>query len=68
MSAQALTDTLVALSRNTVAAMAGAVVGASCGLSALPSDAVQLVREVNDLHLEPLVDGLLALRSGASRG
>jgi ADP-ribosylglycohydrolase len=53
---------------DTVAAMAGAVVGACCGLSALPSDAVQLVREVNDLHLEPLVDGLLALRSGASRG
>jgi ADP-ribosylglycohydrolase len=52
---------------DTVAAMAGAVVGACCGLSALPSDAVQLVRAANDLHLEPLVDGLLALRSGASR-
>ena len=53
---------------DTIAAMAGAVVGACCGLSAFPSDAVQLVRTVNDLHLEPVVDGLLALRSGASRG
>src|SRR5688572_701840 len=53
---------------DTVAAMAGAVVGACCGLSAFPPDAVQLVRDVNDLHLEPVVDGLLALRSGASRG
>jgi ADP-ribosylglycohydrolase len=52
---------------DTVAAIAGAVVGACCGLSALPSDAVQLERTVNDLHLEPLVDGLLALRSEASR-
>ncbi|MEP6762320.1 MAG: ADP-ribosylglycohydrolase family protein [Sporichthyaceae bacterium] len=51
---------------DTVAAMAGAVVGACCGLSALPADAVRLVREVNDLHLEPVVDGLLALRSKAS--
>jgi ADP-ribosylglycohydrolase len=51
---------------DTVAAMAGAVVGACCGLSALPSDAVQLVRTVNDLHLEPVVDGLLALRAKAS--
>jgi ADP-ribosylglycohydrolase len=53
---------------DTVAAMTGAVVGACCGLSAFPPDAVQLVRDVNDLHLEPIVDGLLALRSGASRG
>ena len=30
---------------DTVAAMAGAVVGACCGLSAFPSDAVQLVRD-----------------------
>jgi ADP-ribosylglycohydrolase len=51
---------------DTVAAMAGAVVGACCGLSVLPADAVQLVREVNELHLEAVVDGLLALRSKAS--
>ena len=53
---------------DTVAAMAGAVVGACCGLSALPAEAVQLVRAVNDLRLEPIVDGLLALRSTASAG
>lgn len=51
---------------DTIAAMAGAVVGACCGLSALPPEAVQLVRDVNDLHLEPVVDGLLALRSRPS--
>jgi ADP-ribosylglycohydrolase len=51
---------------DTVAAMAGAVVGACCGLSALPADAVQVVRDVNDLHLEPVVDGLLALRARSS--
>jgi ADP-ribosylglycohydrolase len=51
---------------DTVAAMAGAVVGACCGLSALPPDAVGLVREVNDLQLEPVVEGLLVLRSKAS--
>lgn len=47
---------------DTVAAMVGAVVGACCGLSAFPAEAVRLVRDVNDLHLEPLVDGLLELR------
>jgi ADP-ribosylglycohydrolase len=49
---------------DTIAAMAGAMVGACTGLAALPADAVAQVREVNDLHLEPLVDGLLALRNG----
>ena len=49
---------------DTIAAMAGAVVGACRGLTALPADAVRVVRDVNDLHLEPLVDGLLALRLG----
>lgn len=47
---------------DTIAAMAGAVVGACCGLSAFPDDAVPLVRDVNDLHLESIIDGLLALR------
>jgi ADP-ribosylglycohydrolase len=53
---------------DTVAAMAGAVVGACIGLSALPPDAVLLVRQVNDLHLESLVDGLLSLRTKAFGG
>jgi ADP-ribosylglycohydrolase len=47
---------------DTIAALAGAMVGACTGLSALPPDAVLKVREVNDLDFEPLVDGLLALR------
>jgi ADP-ribosylglycohydrolase len=48
---------------DTIAAMAGAMVGACTGLAALPGDAVDLVREVNSLDLEPLVDDLLRLRS-----
>ncbi|MEO7980483.1 MAG: ADP-ribosylglycohydrolase family protein [Sporichthyaceae bacterium] len=51
---------------DTVAAMAGAMVGACTGASALPPEAVATVRSVNDLDLEPLVDGLLALRAAAS--
>jgi ADP-ribosylglycohydrolase len=47
---------------DTIAALAGAMVGACTGLSALPPDAVRKVREINNLDLEPLVDGLLALR------
>ena len=49
---------------DTVAAMAGAVVGACCGLASFPAEAVALVREVNDLDLEPIVEQLLALRMG----
>jgi ADP-ribosylglycohydrolase len=51
---------------DTVAAMAAAMVGACTGLGSFPADAVATVRAVNDLDLEPLVDGLLALRSAAS--
>jgi ADP-ribosylglycohydrolase len=47
---------------DTMAALAGAMVGATTGLSSLPDSAVRMVREVNDLDFEPLVDGLLALR------
>jgi ADP-ribosylglycohydrolase len=47
---------------DTIAAIAGAMVGACTGLSALPPDAVRTIREVNDLDFESLVDGLLALR------
>ncbi len=50
---------------DTVAAMAVAMVGACTGSSALPADAVEAVRSVNRLDLEPLVDGLLALRARA---
>ena len=47
---------------DTIAAIAGAMVGACTGLSALPADAVAKVREVNSLDFEPLVESLLALR------
>jgi len=48
---------------DTIAAMAGAMVGACTGLSALPANAVRKVKEVNELAFESLVDRLLALRS-----
>jgi ADP-ribosylglycohydrolase len=48
---------------DTIAALAGAMVGACTGLSALPAAAVKKVRDVNGLNLEPLVDRLLALRN-----
>ena len=47
---------------DTIAAIAGAILGAHHGLSGLPADLVAEVRRVNDLRLEPIVDGLLELR------
>ena len=47
---------------DTIAAIAGAILGAHHGLSGLPADLVAEVRRVNDLQLEPIVDGLLELR------
>jgi ADP-ribosylglycohydrolase len=47
---------------DTIAAIAGAILGARHGLSGLPADLVADVRRVNDLRLEPVVDGLLELR------
>ena len=47
---------------DTIAAMAGAVLGAVHGADAWPADAVTTVTTVNDLDLGPLVDGLLTLR------
>lgn len=51
---------------DTIAAIVGAMLGATHGLEAFPRSARQTVGEVNDLDLEPLVDGLLKLRSAAS--
>ncbi|PCN48127.1 ADP-ribosylglycohydrolase [Curtobacterium sp. 'Ferrero'] len=48
---------------DTIAAMAGAVLGAVHGPTAWPADAVVTVTTVNTLDLDPLVDGLLALRT-----
>lgn len=47
---------------DTVAAMAGAVLGATSGTAAWPAAEVAVLERVNDLHLDPLVDQLLALR------
>jgi len=46
---------------DTIAAMAGAVLGAT-GAADWPRTALDTVRRVNALDLEPLVDGLLELR------
>ena len=48
---------------DTIAAMAAAMVGACTGLAALSTEAVQQVRKVNGLDLEPLVDDLLRIRA-----
>ena len=48
---------------DTIAAMAGAVLGALGGTAAWPADAAAEVVRVNALDLPPLVDGLLALRT-----
>lgn len=45
---------------DTIAAMVGAVAGACGGV--FPAAAIARVRSVNDLHLEPLAAGLVALR------
>ncbi|MCD0445067.1 ADP-ribosylglycohydrolase family protein [Glycomyces sp. A-F 0318] len=48
---------------DTVAAMAGAVLGAVHGTAAWPAGAVAEVQERNGLDLEPLCAGLLAIRA-----
>jgi len=47
---------------DTMAAIAGAMVGAHTGLGALPAPAVRTVRDINGLDLEPLARDLLRLR------
>ena len=42
--------------------MVGAMLGAQVGYDELPEGAVALITSVNDLDLDPLVDGLLRLR------
>lgn len=49
---------------DTIAAMAGAVLGAVHGTSIWPEGAVQTVLAVNELELEPLARRLLAIRVG----
>jgi ADP-ribosylglycohydrolase len=47
---------------DTIAAMAGAIMGARAGVDAWPSEAVQTVRRVNGLDIDPAVARLLELR------
>jgi ADP-ribosylglycohydrolase len=51
---------------DTIAAMAGAIGGACHGAEAFPAAARRTVAEVNDLRLDEVAAGLLALRAGAS--
>ncbi|MNG11997.1 ADP-ribosylglycohydrolase [compost metagenome] len=47
---------------DTIAAILGAMLGACLGLEIWPVEMIDKVKVVNDLELEPLVTGLLALR------
>ncbi|GAA4265655.1 ADP-ribosylglycohydrolase family protein [Frondihabitans peucedani] len=51
---------------DTIAAIAGAVLGAVHGMAVWPGEAVTRVVRVNGLDLEPVVDGLLALRDAGA--
>jgi ADP-ribosylglycohydrolase len=44
--------------------MTGAIAGACHGMDRWPRDAVQTLREVNDLDLDTIAEKLLALRAG----
>jgi ADP-ribosylglycohydrolase len=44
--------------------MTGAIAGACHGMDHWPRDAVQTLREVNDLDLDTIAEKLLALRAG----
>ena len=48
---------------DTIAAMAGAMVGSHVGVAGFPDDAVATIGRVNSLDLDGLADGLLALRA-----
>jgi ADP-ribosylglycohydrolase len=52
---------------DTIAAMAGAVAGACHGVTAFPAEARRTVAEVNDLRLDEMAAGLLALRAAGGR-
>ncbi|WP_231423771.1 ADP-ribosylglycohydrolase family protein [Pseudomonas sp. Leaf59] len=47
---------------DTIAAILGAMLGASLGMQCWPQALIEQVKSVNDLDLQPLVQGLLALR------
>lgn len=47
---------------DTIAAILGAMLGACLGMATWPAALIEQVKQVNGLDLEPLVQGLLALR------
>lgn len=47
---------------DTIAAIAGALLGAANGSAALPADMLATIAAVNDLDIEGIVEGLLAVR------
>jgi ADP-ribosylglycohydrolase len=51
---------------DTIGALSCGMLGASAGLSAVPAGKWNTVRTVNNLDLEPLAAGLLAIRNGAA--
>jgi len=53
---------------DTIAAITGAICGACRGVGAFPPDARSTVARVNDLKLEGLAAGLLAVRAGTAPG
>lgn len=53
---------------DTIAAMAGAVIGACLGVEAFDADHLATLRAVNGLELEPVAEGLLAIRQRRERG
>jgi ADP-ribosylglycohydrolase len=52
---------------DTIAAIAGAVAGATDGMSAWPAGIVQRIEQVNGLDLAPIASALLQLRSRRAR-
>ncbi|MBN2991913.1 ADP-ribosylglycohydrolase family protein [Pseudomonas cedrina subsp. fulgida] len=47
---------------DTIAAILGAMLGACLGLQCWPEDMIEQVKRVNNLDLQPLVEGLITLR------
>ena len=47
---------------DTIAAMLGAMLGACLGMQCWPPAMIEQIKRVNGLDLQPLVQGLLALR------
>ena len=47
---------------DTIAAILGAMLGACLGMQCWPQEMVEQVKRVNGLDLQPLVEGLLAIR------